>query len=155
MDDAAFPFCSRCGDYSVHTGLLSAVAVVDVGEATSYNLVCASSTILALSVENSLSLCEVGPAELADPLIEVDFDHELVSLAWDLSESCLVVGDSGGSVHLLTASGLIVFSKKIIAGEAFTATRFLPQISYLTSSSTLDLRSLSSSDLSPAVYSSR
>ena len=132
MDDASFPFCSRCGDYSVHSGLLSAVAVVDVGEATRYNLVCASSSNLALSVENALSLYEVDPcaAELVDPLIEVDFDHDVVSLAWDLSESCLVVGDSGGSVHLLTASGLIVFSKKIVAGEPFTATRFLSWISY-------------------------
>lgn len=132
MDDASFPFCCRCGDYSVHLGLLSAMAVVDMGEPTRYNLVCASSTTLALSVENALSLYEVDPcaAELADPLIEVDFDHDVVSLAWDLSESCLVVGDSGGSVHLLTASGLIVFSKKIVAGEPFIATRFLSWISY-------------------------
>ena len=48
------------------------------------------------SVENALSLYEVDlcAAELVDPLIEVDFDHDVVSLAWDLSESCLVVGHS-------------------------------------------------------------
>jgi len=126
----AFPFCNRCGDYSFHSGLLSKVAVVDVGAAARHNIVCASTTTLALSIENSLSLYEVGPAELADPRSEVDFDHDVVFMAWDLSESCLVVGDSGGSVHLVTANGLLVFSKKIVAGEAFTTAHFCSRNSY-------------------------
>lgn len=117
----SFSFSSRCGSYVSHSGLLSAASSVDVDEVVRHNIVCTSNTTLALSIENSLSLYEVGPLQLSDPLIEVDFDHDIVSLAWDLSESCLVVGDCGGSVHLVTSNGLIMFSKKIVTGKILHA----------------------------------
>lgn len=51
-------------------------------------------------------------------LFEMEFEAKIVALAWDQSEECLVVGDSNGTLHLVTSGGSLLFSKKLhLSGE--------------------------------------
>lgn len=59
-----------------------------------------------------------GSATFAEDAIKADleFDAELLAACWDLSEGCVVVADAGGTLHIVTPDGTVLFSKKIVAG---------------------------------------
>lgn len=103
-----FPFeeCARIGvDASVkHNSVVSS--------SNKYQAVCSG---VALTIFET-------SATFAEDTIKADleFDAELLAACWDLTESCVVVADIGGSLHLVTPEGTVLFSKKITAGKKYS-----------------------------------
>lgn len=48
-------------------------------------------------------------------IVETELESSIVSVGWDLTDSCVVVGDVSGTLHLFTKEGTLLFSKKILS----------------------------------------
>lgn len=49
-------------------------------------------------------------------IAELEFDVSPTVACWDGTGSSIVVGDSDGTLHLVSGAGVVVFSKKMCAG---------------------------------------
>ena len=81
------------------------------------DLICSSSKHRALCTGNTVSLFRLEAFEVDEVASELEFDTDIVCATWDITESCVVIGDAGGCLHLVTGEGALLFSKKIIAGD--------------------------------------
>lgn len=82
-----------------------------------HKVVCSTSKFQAVC-SGILLTVHTASTTFAEDTIKADleFEHELINACWDLSEGCVVVADIGGSLHLVTAEGDLLFSKKIVTG---------------------------------------
>ena len=65
---------------------------------------------------NGVTLTVLDTSADARIVSEVDFESELISVSWDAGGECVVVGDSGGTLHLVLSDGSLLFSKKLPIG---------------------------------------
>jgi hypothetical protein len=109
--------------------------VLDVIEMTTdspdqdlHDLVCSYSqrNYVAFALKNNLTISKLTAddsllpggesSSSSDEIIDLEFDGNILILCWDQQERCLIVADDNGSLHLVTTSGQILFSKKITSG---------------------------------------
>lgn len=76
-------------------------------------IISGSSTRYGVGSGNLLTVVESKENGAVSVLFEMEFEVKIVVLAWDQSEECLVVGDSSGTLHLVTSGGTLLFSKKL------------------------------------------
>jgi hypothetical protein len=44
---------------------------------------------------------------------ELEFDYEIQVISWDNNGQCIIIGDSNGSLHFITATGSLIFSRRV------------------------------------------
>ena len=71
----------------------------------------------ALAAGNELSILAIANVhdKKSAVIVETELEHPITTLEWDLSDSCVVVSDNSGTLHLFTNDGILVFSKKIVS----------------------------------------
>jgi hypothetical protein len=96
-------------------------ARIAVEPGVKYNqIVCSAEKFQAICSGTALTVFSSSTTFDEDAIkAELEFDSELISACWDLSEGCVVVADVGGSLHLVTPTGSLLFSKKIVAGRCY------------------------------------
>ena len=77
-------------------------------------IVATGTDFIAVGSGNALIIARIESGEI---ICELEFNASLTSISWDLNEKCAVVADSEGNLHLVTREGVVVFSKKISAGQ--------------------------------------
>lgn len=73
----------------------------------------------ALIEGNVLTLFQVSYSEeewVAETITSMEFENALSSINWDLSGNCLALSDAKGVIHLVSKSGLLLFSKSLFSG---------------------------------------
>lgn len=81
---------------------------------------------LAIADGACLTLLQSGESDMAELIVqaELEFERALEVLCWAPKDAVpsgtglLIVGDSGGALHFVTASGVLVYSRKLIQGES-------------------------------------
>ena len=77
-----------------------------------------SSGHLAIAHGSCLTLLSPGEEGALAVQAELEFDRPLEVLCWAPGGAGLAIaGDDDGTLHFVTASGLLVFSKRVIQGE--------------------------------------
>jgi hypothetical protein len=85
----------------------------------------ASNHLLCLGVGSCLTIvqCEedqsgMVPPSVLDDMIDIEFEHDVATVCWDETGSCLLVADISGMLHFVTpTSGVIQFSHRVIPGK--------------------------------------
>ena len=78
-----------------------------------------SLSIVAYSFKNILLIFTLSNGIQSQPEmeIEVEFDHDITHLAWDLTGLCCLVADAAGMLFFMSTIGEIVFSYKLIPSK--------------------------------------
>lgn len=95
-------------------------------------LSCMCNGRLAIAQGTSLTLLTPGMDGGGEDLLELEFDHSLEVLCWapvsatspsgpgsavsGMVAGLLVAGDADGTLHFLTSSGVLVYSRRVIQG---------------------------------------
>lgn len=60
----------------------------------------------------TVAKCSVGD-QFAN-CFDMEIDHSIEALCWGVNASCLIAGDSCGSLHFITPTGELIFSHRIL-----------------------------------------
>lgn len=81
-------------------------------------IISSCSKFIAVTIQHTLSVYNIDLSiNNHETLFEIEFDENILCITWDVTESCLILGDASGSLHLITCDGNLLFSKKVINGK--------------------------------------
>lgn len=77
---------------------------------------CSSSGQLAIVHGTSLIILSPGGDAELEVQAELEFERPLEAVCWAPGQPLVIAGDDSGMLHFITASGMLVFSKRLAQG---------------------------------------
>ncbi|KAJ1440254.1 hypothetical protein B484DRAFT_476719 [Ochromonadaceae sp. CCMP2298] len=77
-------------------------------------LLCSCSKYSVVASGCALSIFNASQMNADQAVAEIELNASVVCVTWDLTESCMIVGDASGTLHLVTTEGSLLFSKKVV-----------------------------------------
>jgi hypothetical protein len=79
-------------------------------------LLCSCSKYSVIASGCALSIFNSSQMNADQAVAEIELEAAVVCVTWDLTDSCMIVGDASGTLHLVTTEGALLFSKKVVTG---------------------------------------
>lgn len=89
--------------------LLKMNVLSSISKQNDYNLLAICNSCIL-----SIFKCELDNDSKYELISELEFDYELQVISWDKNGQCIIIGDSNGSLHFITSTGSLIFSRRVI-----------------------------------------
>ena len=84
---------------------------------TSYAYSQYDSSRMAVAIGPELTIVTSLRMDKVEDKCEVEFDADIQIICWGVDAKCLIVGDSCGTLHFVTVTGELLFSRRVLSSK--------------------------------------